>query len=208
MGIAVDVVLLVILIACVAAGAHKGAVRTLAGLAGVVAAVLLSPRLGTWLAGVLPWVKQENHYAGSVLYTVLAFLLILFAAWLLGRLLNTVCRLPVLHGINRVFGGIFGGVKGVLLVLLLCALLRLSLPLLAVKYPDKIQLSSFDDSVVLQLQEAPVSAASSGSKSAGADIRQKTQTFLAKLPEQIRNPVYAWYDKLLRGDVQAHANQK
>lgn len=208
MGIVVDIALLVILIICIIAGARTGAVRTLAGLVGLVAAVLLSPRLGTWLAGVLPWVKKENKIAGNIIWTIIAFIIIMIAAGLLGHLLNMVCQLPVLHTINRTIGGILGGVKGILLVMLLCALLRLALPLLSVKYPDKIQLSSFDDSVVLQMQEPPVSAASSGSKSASAVVQEKVQAFWGQLPGAIRNPVYAWYEKLLRGDVQENANKK
>ena len=208
MGVVVDIALLVILIVCIIVGAGKGAARTLAGLVGLIAAVLLSPRLGSWLAGVLPWFKSENKVTSNIVCTIIAFALILIAAGLIGRLLSIVCQLPVLHGINRVLGGILGGVKGVLLIMVLCALLRLTLPLLAVKYPDKIQLSSFDDSVVLQLQEPPVSAASSSSTASGAAVQQKVQTFFNQLPAEIRNPVYSLYEKLLRGDVQANAKQK
>ena len=220
MGIAVDVILIVVLIACIIAGASKGAARTLAGLVGLVAAVLLSPRLGTWIAGLLPAAKTTEPFALKLLCTVVAFIMILILAGILGHLLNLACRLPVLHTVNRVFGGIFGGVKGVIAVLLICALLRLALPVLAVKYPDKVQLSSFSNSAFLRMQESPVSAASSKAKTkpqqntadnlkkAGNQIQQKVQQAIQGLPKSVTNPVYSLYDNLLRGDVKANANKK
>ncbi|HCC02182.1 MAG TPA: hypothetical protein DHW78_10750 [Ruminococcaceae bacterium] len=214
MGVAIDIILIIVLIACIIAGANKGAARTLAGLVGMIAAVLLSPHLGKWLAGVIPIMKKQDPFAAKIICTILAFLLILIFAGIVGHLLTAVCRLPVLHTVNRVFGGILGGVKGVIAVMLICALLRLALPLLALKYPKNIPLSGFHDSVVLQMQEAAApstpnnSKLASNVKKAGTQITQKMQEAFTKLPKSVRNPVYTLYDKILRGDVKADADQK
>lgn len=208
MGVILDVILLVVFIACIISGACRGAVRTLAGLAGLAAAVFLSPQLGKWLSGVLPAFKGQSQAMREVLCTVLAFVLILVAVGLLCRLLDALCRLPGLHAINRVFGGIFGGVKGVLLVMLVCAVLRLLLPVLAVKYPDKVQLKDFSSSVVLQMPENSSSAASSHSSGTSSPMKseaeQKVRAFVDKLPADVRNPVYTFYQKVLREGVQTN----
>ncbi|MCH3972441.1 MAG: CvpA family protein [Oscillospiraceae bacterium] len=204
-GTIVDIILLVIFIVCIVKGAGKGAVLTVAGLVGLIVAVIFSPRFGKWISSILPAGTAKDKSMRDILCTILAFVLIMVAAGLLCRLLDRVCRLPGLHALNHILGGVLGAVKGVLLVMLVCALLRLSLPLLAEQFPDKVQLSSFSSSAMLQLKQNSSASASSQSSGWGAQAQKSIQGFINKLPEKVRNPVYSFYEKILREDVQANA---
>lgn len=61
----------------------------------------------------------------GVLVFVVAFLVILVVWFLLGKVLDLAAKLPVLHGLNRLLGGLFGLVKGALLLFLAAWVVRL-----------------------------------------------------------------------------------
>ena len=62
--------------------------------------------------------------AGVLVFAV-AFLLISVAWFLLSRALDLAARLPVLHGMNRLLGGLFGLLKGALVLFLAAWVVRL-----------------------------------------------------------------------------------
>lgn len=61
----------------------------------------------------------------GVLVFVVAFLVITVAWFLLSRVLDLAARLPVLHGLNRLLGGLFGLLKGALVLFLAAWVVRL-----------------------------------------------------------------------------------
>ncbi len=63
-----------------------------------------------------------------MILVVVLFILLLLVVRFLAKALNTVCKLPVLHQLNSLLGGVFGLLKGIILVLLLCALVQLTVP--------------------------------------------------------------------------------
>jgi len=58
---------------------------------------------------------------------------------LIATALDAVFKLPILHQVNSLLGGVFGLLKGVVVVFLLCAALQFTLPYLAAKYPNITQ---------------------------------------------------------------------
>ncbi len=61
---------------------------------------------------------------------------------------------------------------------------------------------------VLQMQESPVSAASQPAAKLPAAGSNPVQTAIDQLPQPVRNPVYSFYEKVLREDVGADAKKK
>ena len=61
----------------------------------------------------------------GVLVFVVAFLVILVLWFLLGRVLDLAAKLPVIHGLNRLLGGLFGLLKGALVLFLAAWVVRL-----------------------------------------------------------------------------------
>ena len=61
----------------------------------------------------------------GVLVFVVAFLAISVAWFLLSRVLDLAARLPVIHGLNRLLGGLFGLAKGALVLFLAAWVVRL-----------------------------------------------------------------------------------
>lgn len=61
----------------------------------------------------------------GVLVFVVAFLVISVAWFLLSRALDLAARLPVLHGLNRLLGGLFGLLKGALVLFVAAWVVRL-----------------------------------------------------------------------------------
>lgn len=187
MGLLVDIVVGLAFVLCLIGGVRRGAARSLAGLVGFVAALFLAPQVGAWLMGLWPVPGPVDRFLLSLLCTALAFAAICAVAGLVGRLLDLVCQLPVLHLLNRVLGGVVGAAKGLVLAFVMAALLQLLLPTLSAKYPQQVRQQDYQNSVVLKLSDA------------GLDDDKQAQVW---------NPVYAFYERILREGVQIHADQK
>jgi uncharacterized membrane protein required for colicin V production len=69
----------------------------------------------------------------KIIVTVLLFVLLLLAVRFLAKALNTVFKLPVLHQLNSLLGGVFGLLKGIIIVLLLCAVVQVTIPMMKEK---------------------------------------------------------------------------
>lgn len=146
MGTILDVILLVVILGFVISGFKIGLVRSLVELVGYVFAVMASVTLAsrfTGLVGSLIFHSKTQNILQlaitKVLTTVLLFVLLQMLVRMIAGALDTVFRLPVLHQVNSLLGGVFGLFKGVLVVFLLCAALQLMLPLLIEKYPEFAQ---------------------------------------------------------------------
>lgn len=135
MGTFVDVLLCAVLVFFAISGFRRGFVRSFAEFAGCIAAmaaaIIYSPQVVLWLKPYLAksgssWLQNpfmQRIIVGVLLYAVLEAL-VQGAALLLDRLFH----LPVLKQINSLLGGVFGLFKGTIVVLLVCAVMRLSLP--------------------------------------------------------------------------------
>lgn len=188
MGTVLDGILIALGILCVVLGFVNGAVRSLIGLVGLIVGAWLAPGAGKWLTGLFSPMDFLGHALAQLLCTMIAFVAIQVLVGLVGRLLDLLCKLPGLHLINRVLGGVVGAVKGVLLVMVLCVLLRLFLPVLAQKYPDQIQLESFSDSQLVKLPAQTEKPANS--------------------QEWDKNPLYSFYQQFLREGIDPNAKEK
>lgn len=69
--------------------------------------------------------RTVAEVVSSVLVFVVAFLLITAAWFLLSHALDLAARLPIIHGLNRLLGGLFGLLQGMLLLFLIAWVLRL-----------------------------------------------------------------------------------
>jgi len=75
----------------------------------------------------------------KVIFTVILFILFLMVVRFLAKALNSVFKLPLLHQLNSVLGGVFGLFKGLIIVFLLCALVQFVAPLMPGKNLESVQ---------------------------------------------------------------------
>lgn len=59
----------------------------------------------------------------NIISMLIVFLLVRLLLWILSKALDVATKLPVIHGCNKLFGGIFGAVSSLLVVYLLLGLL-------------------------------------------------------------------------------------
>lgn len=135
MGIATDIIFIVVLAASAVSGFRRGFVRSLIGFVGGIvalfAAIYYAASFRRWMLALLG--NTAPQWMRDPVWSEIIAVLVLFAIFdalihALGNVLNCVCRLPVLRQLNWVAGGAFGLCKGFVIVLLLCALLQVSLP--------------------------------------------------------------------------------
>jgi len=145
-GTILDVVLCIIALCFVIPGYKIGLVRSLVELVGsilaVIASVVLSnrfvPMVSTYLFKAQS-LSLLNYAIARVVTTIVIFVLFQLLVRLIATALDAVFKLPILHQVNSLLGGVFGLLKGVVVVFLLCAALQFTLPYLAAKYPNITQ---------------------------------------------------------------------
>lgn len=134
MGIALDVMFIVLAGILVAVGVYRGFVRSLVefvgGIAALIATAMFSGYFADFLCSVLKDAMKDDM-AVSILRACSA--LILFTALQLlvrvaAKALDMLFKLPVLNMLNRALGAVFGFLKGAVVVLLLCAVLDIAGP--------------------------------------------------------------------------------
>lgn len=143
MGTILDIILCVIALCFIIPGFRIGFVRSLVELVGSIFAIVASialanrfiPAVCTFLFKTAS-VDALDYAIAKVITTAIIYVLLQMLVRLVSRALDTVCRLPILHQVNSLLGGVFGLLKGVLVVFLLCAVLQLTLPLISAKYPS------------------------------------------------------------------------
>jgi Uncharacterized membrane protein, required for colicin V production len=160
MGTVFDIIFAVILLGFVISGFKAGLIRSLVGLVSSLFAIVVAVALANRFSGLIgSWLFHggtENVLQlalAKVIATVLFFVLLHILIRMVVGALDTVFRLPVLHQINMLFGGVFGLLKGVLVIFLLCAVLQLAAPAIAVKYPELSQ-KEIDRSCIYQIATA------------------------------------------------------
>lgn len=135
MSTAFDVVLLAVLVLFVISGLRRGFVRALLELAGYVLALMASAAYSGSLAEkILPFVSKVKQVdpLGRVVIRIVSAVLIFVVLQILTHLIagaaDRLFRLPVLHQVNALLGGLLGFGKGSLVVLLICTAVRIVLP--------------------------------------------------------------------------------
>lgn len=68
-------------------------------------------------------VVRVTDAALNIISMLIVFILVKIILWIAARVLDLATKLPVIHGCNKLLGGVFGGVSGVLVVYLLLGLL-------------------------------------------------------------------------------------
>lgn len=143
MGVILDVILCVIVLCFVVWGFKIGLVRSLVELIGyilaIIAAFVLSDSLADTVSIYLPKLRPVtvfSHTVIKVICMIVIFVILQLLVQLAARALDTVFKLPVLHQVNSLLGGILGLAKGVLAVFFICAVLQLMLPIIAEKFPN------------------------------------------------------------------------
>lgn len=138
-----DYLLIAIVIYFALVGWHRGLIRQVFAVAGVIASYLVALRYGNefilWFNKYLPltewfpqWFDSETFLGfslGEIIVRILGFA-ILFAlvTWLFavtGSIVHGIFSLPVLGSFNGIGGMILGMIKGILLVLIIVGLARL-----------------------------------------------------------------------------------
>lgn len=135
MGVFTDAAMAVILVLYAVSGFRRGFIRALVDLIGgiiaLVAAVLFAKSFAAWALGVfgtsLPkW--AVDPVMSKALAMVILFILFECLIQTVSSVLSHIARLPGLRQVNALLGGVLGFGKGSVVVLLLCAMLRVSLP--------------------------------------------------------------------------------
>lgn len=146
MGTILDIILCVIIICFVFSGLKIGLVRSLVELIGSILAVIAAVTLANRFTDLIyPWIWKAkvtdalDYVVAKVLATIILFVLLQILVRFLATALDAVFRIPILHQVNALLGGIFGLFKGALVVFLLCAALQLTFPLITAKYPHITQ---------------------------------------------------------------------
>jgi membrane protein required for colicin V production len=111
-----DWVVVAVLALSTLAGCMRGLVRTLFGLAGWVAAVVLALRFGDVLGDVvLSSIRNPALRTGVAM--IVLFLVVMMVTVLTGALLARIIRAVGLGFGDRLLGGVFGAVRGFVFVL-------------------------------------------------------------------------------------------
>jgi membrane protein required for colicin V production len=130
-----DAVIVALLLLYAASGFRRGFIRSLVdllgGIAALIGAVIFSQQFADWVREFLG--DSAPQWMNNTILTRVAAVLVLFLLFegliqTAASLLNHVFRLPGLRQLNALLGGVFGLGKGAVVVLLLCASLRTSLP--------------------------------------------------------------------------------
>ncbi|MEY5098345.1 MAG: hypothetical protein RJA36_1064 [Pseudomonadota bacterium] len=122
---AVDIFLLLLLLASVLLGLWRGLVYELLSVAGWVAAFFLAQWLAQWAAAHLPlknFSEPLRYAAGFAAVFVASVFAAGLLAWLLKKLIETVGLRPV----DRVLGAGFGLLRGVIMLLALALVVNMT----------------------------------------------------------------------------------
>lgn len=134
MGIALDVIFVLLVGILVVIGVFRGFVRSLVEFIGGIIVLAVTAMLSGYFADFLCTVLKDamkDDMAVSIVRASSA--LILFIALeilvrLAAKALDLIFKLPVLNILNKSLGGLFGLLKGIVVVLLLCAVLQIGGP--------------------------------------------------------------------------------
>lgn len=139
-----DVIMIVVLLVFAVSGFRRGLVRSIVDLVGGIvalcAAVAYSQQFADWLRTFFgnsspQWMK--NPLLAKALAALILFAVFEALIQTVASLLDHVFHLPGLRQINSLLGGVFGLCKGAVVVLLACAVLRISLPAKIPSQPEQ-----------------------------------------------------------------------
>lgn len=122
---AIDLILLLLLLASVLLGLWRGLVYELLSIAGWVVAFLLAQTFAAWAGARLPlqdFTEPLRYAAGFIAVFVVAAFGAGLLSWLVGRLVNSVGLGPV----DRVLGAGFGLLRGLAMLLALALVVNMT----------------------------------------------------------------------------------
>lgn len=121
-----DGIALLLVVGLAIAGAFKGAIRFVVGLAAVAAGVILAGRYGGSL-GAEGWPViadfDDPEKVGTLVGCVILFAGALLVGALVSRMLRKAAEEQDLGGVDRLLGFLFGGLRGALLAAILAVLI-------------------------------------------------------------------------------------
>nr|WP_319489968.1 CvpA family protein [uncultured Caproiciproducens sp.] len=143
MGTILDIILCIIALCFIISGFRIGLVRSLVELIGYVFAIVAAIVLADYLTEAVCAYLVKLHpvtvlgrTSVKIISIIVIFVLLQLLVQMASHALDAVCRLPILHLVNSLLGGVFGLIKGALVVAVICAVLQLSLPLISAKFPQ------------------------------------------------------------------------
>lgn len=111
----IDIIIAVLLVVGLISGLRDGAVKQIAGLAGLIGGLLLGRAfylpVGEWLTNSLNISAQSAHITAFIVIMIVVPLLFNLVGWLVSKLLSAIC----LGWVNRLLGGLVGVLKFALL---------------------------------------------------------------------------------------------
>jgi membrane protein required for colicin V production len=109
-----DIVIIILLIGSVIGGIMNGLIKSIFGLAGLIAGVILAGRFYVSLADHLGFISNDN--TARVVAFILIFVFICVIAALLGLIFSKILSAISLGWINRFLGGLLGLLIGAIAI--------------------------------------------------------------------------------------------
>jgi membrane protein required for colicin V production len=121
----IDIVILLIVAGSAFSGLSQGAVRTAISFVGFIAAIFLA---GRYYPEVAQSLFSSDKSWGPILGYVIIFIVVTFAASVIGWILSRVVKATLLGWIDKLVGGVIGAVTGFLTCAALLAVVMKYLP--------------------------------------------------------------------------------
>jgi membrane protein required for colicin V production len=121
-----DMMILAIFALTTACGLWKGMIRQIVILTGVVCGYIISSKLYTPVARILPGNMEPG--TAKIISFIIIFIACIIAASVLGVLVDRILKIAGLGWANRLAGGVLGAVKGFIVVAIIAVALMAFLP--------------------------------------------------------------------------------
>ncbi len=112
----IDIIIAVLLAIGFISGLHDGAVKQIAGLAGLIGGLLLGRAfylpVGEWMISTFSLSTEVAYITAFIVILIVVPLLFSIVGWLVSKLLSIIC----LGWVNRLLGGLVGVLKYTLFV--------------------------------------------------------------------------------------------
>lgn len=114
-----DIAIFVIIIAAAIKGYISGFIKQLASLAGIIAGAIFAGKIAGFITPYIHDTTQTNNYIVEALSYFIAFLIIVIAFLLLGRIVQGMLEAVKLNFINRLAGVVFSAGKWLIVLSIL-----------------------------------------------------------------------------------------
>lgn len=111
-----DILIIIVTLYCILSGYRSGFIKQLSSLVGVVVSAMLSGKIADLIFPYIKNIGQTPDYITAPMSFVVAFLIILIAFFILGRMLETIVKTLKMGILNKLCGSAFCLIKWFFLI--------------------------------------------------------------------------------------------